>query len=85
MTTKNPLLDHDGKTSTMRVAMLLFAGCVFVTWSVISIKEGYMIDINPQVKEILMYLLLGKVGQSYAEAWKAQPIKSVAPGKPTVE
>lgn len=75
MTSKNPLVDHEGKTSTMRMAMLLFAGCVFVTWSIISIKEGYMVDLNPETKEILMYLLAGKVGQSFAEAWKHQPTK----------
>lgn len=73
------LKDPAGKLSLIRVATIVYMLAVAVAWAWISIKEGYMIDLNPQVKDIMLYLLGGKTVQSFSESWKGQLGKSAQP------
>jgi hypothetical protein len=63
----NLLNDKDGKQSSMRLAMLAWAGAVLVAWLWTSYTQNQLVDIPQSVLTIVGVFVSGKVVQRFGE------------------
>ncbi len=63
----NAFQDGTGATSSMRVVMLLWSFMLIGCSLYLVIVNGKFPDIPPSFVEISLFVLAGKVGQSFAE------------------
>ena len=68
----NMIQDGTGSTSSMRIVMLLWFLLLLLGVGYLVITKGAFPDIPQSLVEITIFILAGKVGQSFAEN-KAPP------------
>ena len=59
--------EDNGGFSATRLALLLWAGGVFVVWAYESLRKGDILALNGDVATILGILMSGKVVQKFGE------------------
>jgi hypothetical protein len=69
----NAFQDGTGATSSMRVVMLLWIALLIGANIFSLVTKGVLVDMSSAFVEITLFILGGKVGQSFAENKAPQP------------